>query len=39
MGDAEQNTRQPETICDVLDLLGCHGIQGDKLDSIGLEKI
>jgi hypothetical protein len=39
MCDAEQDSRQPETVCDLLDLLGCRGLQGDKLDSIGLEEI
>ena len=38
MRETEQDTRQPETVCDLLDLLGCHRLQGNKLDSVGLKK-
>jgi hypothetical protein len=39
MCDAEQDTRQPETVCDLLDFLGRRGLQGNKLDSVGLKEI
>jgi hypothetical protein len=39
MCDAEQDTRQPDTVCDLLDPLGCRGLQGNELDSVGLKEI
>lgn len=38
MRETEQDARQPETVCDLLDLLGCCRLQGDKLDSVGLKE-